>query len=356
MLNLALIIVISFFVVYYTIPPIIFIARDKKLFDAPSEERKIHKENVPTLGGVAIFGSFLFTSVLFLNNEIFLGSNFLMAACIILFATGLKDDLHSLTPYKKIGAQLAAAFLVVFFADIRLSSMYGILGVFDLPALFSIILSVFTILVITNAFNLIDGIDGLATSIGIVVSATYGYVFFLMDQNGLAITAFALTGSLIGFLIYNMSPARIFMGDTGAYLIGFITTILTLKFIELNKFDGLFNPNPFIKAAPSVAIGIVIVPLFDTLRVFMIRVVNKRSPFSADRNHLHHRLLDIGLSHRGAMLFLVMMNLLYIFMVFSLQSLGSSNLFMLIFAISILLHFVLDMVWKQRMKHQSPAH
>jgi UDP-GlcNAc:undecaprenyl-phosphate GlcNAc-1-phosphate transferase len=244
----------------------------------------------------------------------------------------------------------------VFFADIRLSSMYGILGVFDLPALFSIILSVFTILVITNAFNLIDGIDGLATSIGIVVSATYGYVFFLMDQNGLAITAFALTGSLIGFLIYNMSPARIFMGDTGAYLIGFITTILTLKFIELNKFDGLFNPNPFIKAAPSVAIGIVIVPLFDTLRVFMIRVVNKRSPFSADRNHLHHRLLDIGLSHRGAMLFLVMMNLLYIFMVFSLQSLGSSNLFMLIFAISILLHFVLDMVWKQRMKHQSPAH
>jgi len=145
-----------------------------------------------------------------------------------------------------------------------------------------------------------------------------------VDRTDLAIIAFSLAGATIAFLKYNITPARIFMGDTGSMLIGVITAILVIEFIEIHV--GLQNSPYAFKAVPAVAIGIVIIPLFDTLRVFVLRVFKRKSPLSPDRGHIHHLLLDCGLSHMQATSVLIMVNLAFIFFVIYFQNLGNLRL------------------------------
>ncbi len=339
--KLLLLLASTFSFAWFALPTLIKISTDGNFFDKPDHIRKVHTTDKPNIGGIAIFLSFLFGCILFLKATAIEYSNFLLGASMIIFSMGVRDDFMGLNAYKKMILQVLAASLVVVFAEVRITSFYGLFGVFELSYWVSIPFSVFVIIVITNAFNLIDGIDALAASIGIVITLAFGVLFFDMQQLGWARIAIALCGALLGFLPYNKEPSKIFMGDTGAYIIGFIIAILTIQFIELNKFDNFLNPEPFIKSSPAVGIGFLFVPLFDTLRAFILRISQGKSPLFADRQHIHHFLLDRGWSHTKIALFMSGMSLFFIGLCLALQGIGSFYLITLLVAVGLILHFTI---------------
>jgi UDP-N-acetylmuramyl pentapeptide phosphotransferase/UDP-N-acetylglucosamine-1-phosphate transferase len=305
------------------IPSIINIARVKQLYDMP-DERKSHEEVVPTLGGVAIFAGVIFSIILWTPFDVFGDLQYILCAFIIIFLIGAKDDILPMSPYRKLAGQILACFILVFKAQVKLTSLYGIFGIYAIPEIPSILLSMFTILVIINAFNLIDGINGLSGSLATLISLSMGTWFFLIDRTDLAIIAYSLAGASMAFLRYNITPARIFMGDTGSMLIGIISAIMVIEFIEIHS-EIQSSPYAF-KAAPAVAFGVLILPLFDTLRVFIVRIFRGKSPLHPDRSHIHHLLLDSGLTHMQATLVLVGVNLLFILFVVYFQDLGNLSL------------------------------
>ncbi len=327
MYDIILSFITAFLLVYMAIPSIINIARVKQLYDVP-DARKSHQEVVPTLGGVAIFAGVIFSIILWTPFDVFGDLQYILCAFIIIFLIGAKDDILPMPPYRKLAGQILACFILVFKAQVRLTSLYGIFGVYTIPVIPSILLSMFTILVIINAFNLIDGINGLSGSLATLISLTMGTWFFLIDRTDLAIIAFSLAGATIAFLRYNITPARIFMGDTGSMLIGIISAILVIEFIEVHsEIQG--SPYAF-KAVPAVAVGILILPLFDTFRVFIVRLFRGKSPLHPDRSHIHHLLLDSGLTHTQATVVLVLVNLAFILFVVYFQDLGNLNLLIII--------------------------
>lgn len=285
---------LAFLITFFAIPVIIQIAKSKKLFDEP-DERKVHKTVIPTLGGLGIFAGFIIAILMGVPAGINPEFQYFVAAAIVIFFLGIKDDIIILSASKKFVGQLIAAGIIIKFGGIQITNMHGFLGIYEIPDAAGIVLSFFTIIVITNSFNLIDGVDGLAGTLGLITTLAFGGYFVYIGQTAYAVLAFSLSGSIIAFLIYNFSPAKIFMGDTGSLLLGLVNSILVIKFINLASSTEV----PFaIKASPAVGFAIMIIPLFDTLRVFGLRILDRRSPFSPDRNHIHHYLLDLGFSHR----------------------------------------------------------
>jgi len=344
-------------VTIYAIPSLIKLAYQKRLFDDPAlEERKIHKYRTPNLGGIAVLTSFAFTSCLCISGNLLPYANYVFASGLLIFLVGLKDDLAALNPYKKFVAQAITAFIVVYFADIRLSSLYGIFGVHEIHPVISYPFSTLLIVFIINAFNLIDGINGLLGSVSLIVGLTFGWLFFRMEEFGLALLAISMAGAVLGFLRYNAGKARIFMGDAGAYTIGFIISVLAIQFIELNKFPSYTGTgdSPF-QSVPAVTMAILIVPILDTLRVIVIRLVQGKSPFIADRNHLHHRLLDTGMNHTQATLVLSGFNFLMIGTALTFQHIGTIELLLLIALTALLLN---TMLWlydvRKALSHGQP--
>lgn len=319
--NILLSSILAFLITFFSIPIIIQVARQKKLFDEP-DERKVHKMVIPTLGGLGIFAGFTMAILM----GVPLGTpelQYFTAACIVIFFLGIKDDILVLSAAKKFIGQLVAAGIVIKFGGIQINNMHGFLGLTAIPHTVSIILTLFTLVVIINSFNLIDGVDGLAGSLGLLTSLVFGSYFFYVGQLSYAVMAFAMAGSLVGFLIYNFSPAKIFMGDTGSLLIGLINSIMVVKFINVAALQSVKMP---LEASPAIGFAILIVPLFDTLRVFALRILDKRSPFSPDRTHVHHFLLDMGFNHRKVTLLCVGTNLVFIAMAFLLRGLGTTVL------------------------------
>lgn len=332
----------SLFAVALSISPLITVAIRKRLFDAPSEERKIHKRIVPNLGGLAIFSGFLFSLAIFIDLSTFTVANYLLSAGIVIFMIGLKDDIIGVDPMKKFIAQFIAAFIITILADIRILNLGGFGGVYALSYPFSIGLSVLTVVGIVNAYNLIDGIDGLSGSLGLIFSLVYAFLFYSAGEIGWAYVCLALAGSLTGFLIHNISPARIFMGDCGSLMVGFLAAVLSIQFINTASANVIDVGFTSITSAPALAMAIVILPLFDTLRVFAIRIVNSQSPFKADRNHLHHRMLALGLNHMQATGVLSLVAVLFIGTALVFQNVGSNQLVGVLVFMIILLNTTLS--------------
>ena len=330
----------SFLIAYLSIPSIIKVAELKKLYDEPGS-RTSHDSNIPTLGGLAIFAGLIFSVTFWVETDYFKEIQFIIAAIVLMFFIGIKDDIIAIDPLKKFLIQIVAATILVVWGDIRLTSMYGIFYIQELPYWFSIILSIITIIMITNSFNLIDGIDALSGFIGIIVSVTFGISFCLIYEFQFAILAFALAGALLAFVRFNITPAKIFMGDTGSLLIGLVSAVLAIKFIEINKQLPI---DISMKAVPSIAIGILIIPLFDTCRVFVIRILQRKSPFGADQNHLHHLIIKSGATHMEATLILSLVNLVFIGIVFLFQSMGAFILLLLITCLATLLTGILILI------------
>lgn len=320
---------LSFLITFFAIPVIIQVARQKKMFDEP-DERKVHKMVIPTLGGLGIFAGFILATLLNvpLNNPEF---QYFVAASIVIFFLGIKDDIIILSPAKKFIGQLVAAGIIIQLGGVQITSMHGFLGINELPPLVSMIFTIFTVIVITNSFNLIDGVDGLAGSLGLLTAIIFGSYFYFAGQLMYAVMAFALAGSLVGFLFYNFSPAKIFMGDTGSLLIGLFNSILVIKFINI---AGASDSRLHLEAAPALGFAILIVPLFDTLRVFSLRISERRSPFSPDRNHVHHFLLELGLSHKMVTFSCVAANIGFVILTFSLRNLGTTTVIAVLLSIA----------------------
>jgi len=308
----------AFTLAYFAIPHVINIAREKNLCEEPSE-RSSHTISTPALGGIGIFSAAIFSIILWTPFEQFGDLQYILCAFVIVFLVGVKDDVSPVSPVNKIIAQALAASILIFKSDIILRGFYGIFGLHaELPAPVYIGLTIFTIMVIINAFNLIDGINGLAGSVGALISGTLGCWFFYVGRIELAVVAFTMVGAIIAFLKYNYSPARIFMGDSGSLVVGTACAILVIEFINMNYFMGAAQKGKIL-AAPAVAIGIMILPLYDTVRVFITRVLRGQSPFYADRRHIHHLLIDYGFSHMQATGILVSVNVFFILLAFSLN-------------------------------------
>ncbi len=277
------------------IPVIIKISRLKNLMAEPGE-RSSHIRRTPTLGGVAIFASILISYFLWENPDEGHFVHLSISAIVILFFLGVKDDILILSPKKKMIIQIVASALVIIMGDLRLENLFGIFGIDHIPYIISVPLTIFVFIALINAINLIDGIDGLAGGIGMIAGGTFGVWFYLNGHYALASLASSMAGALLGFLRFNYSKtSKIFMGDTGSLLVGFLLTMFAIKFVQLNIVYR-FDPNA-IFSAPILAIVVLIVPIFDTVRVFMVRLMEKKSPFVGDRNHLHHILIDSGLTH-----------------------------------------------------------
>lgn len=306
MLDVILSLSISFIVSYLAIPIIIKVAKIKKLYDVP-DERKVHVTPIPSLGGLGIFAGFVFGSMLSTNFAQSSEMQYFIAASLVIFFLGIKDDILILSPIKKFIGQVLAAFIVIYKGGIQINSMHGFLGINELPEMYSLLLTYFTILVVINSFNLIDGIDGLAGSLGLMVSTIVGIYMLQVGENAYATLAFSLSGSLVAFLLFNFQPAKIFMGDTGSLLIGLINSILVIKLINIAGSSTIPMND-----APAIGIALLFIPLLDTLRVFSIRMSQKRSPFSPDRNHIHHLLLDRGMSHKNIVISLVVANIIVV--------------------------------------------
>lgn len=310
----------SFMVVLIATPSLIKVAKMKHLVDEPGEARKLHRRSVPTLGGVMIFaGTIMAYCMWFPAREDWMGRNYdaivalsefkyILTSLFILFFLGLKDDIIGVSPSKKLLVHILVGIIIVVVADIRITEFWGLFRIDgELPYWVSILFSIFVYIVIVNAMNLIDGVDGLAAGVGTIATMTFAYWFYKTDDIPLALLAIALGGSLCGFLIYNFQPAKLFMGDSGSLVIGLIIFVLAVKMIEFPVRRIL--PTMKQVSKPVLAMAILCYPLIDTLRVFTIRMFQGRSPFSADKNHIHHKLLSLGFSHRQTSLFLYVFTL-----------------------------------------------
>ena len=300
----------SFLLTFYTIPTVVKISRRKNLMDEPGA-RSSHLRKIPNLGGISMFYSLAVCASIF-AFELFELYKFLFASLVILLYIGVMDDIVVMRAYKKLFAQIVVTSLMVIGSDVRIRSFFGLFGIYELNYFFSVAMSIFTFIVLINAFNLIDGIDGLAGGYSILCSAMFGISYYRLGEYNypLVVLSGVIIGSVIGFLYFNLSNYRnnkIFMGDTGSMILGFLLAFTAICFIDIfidKKLPEI--PRYYLQSAPAIAMAILILPIIDTLNVFMIRICNGKSPLVADKNHIHHSLLKLGLTHRRSTAYILM--------------------------------------------------
>jgi len=329
-LKMALSLGVAFAIAALLVPVVVRIVKEKGVM-AVENCRTAHKGSIPTMGGVAIFTGFLVSSLIFVGSSYQNEFRYMIAGSVFMLMVGIKDDIQGISPWTKFAGQVVAALIVIVPGDIRFTSLQGFLGIEQINYFWSVVITLITIVGLTNCFNLIDGIDGLAAGIGNLVAVTLAIWFGLAGQYGLMFICLALAGSLSAFFIYNIwgRKNKIFMGDTGSLMLGFILATLVIKFNELNV--GVQTSVDLI-SAPAISIGIMIVPVFDTLRVFVLRMWHKKHPFSPDRTHTHHNLINLGASHPKATLSLILLNAIFIAISFIFNFIGVTWLLVIIMA------------------------
>lgn len=331
----ALAILISFFIVLLSTPSFIKVAEIKNLFDEPNESRKLHRRRTPSMGGIMIFAGTLFAFLICYPSEDISYIKYLIPSILVMFFIGIKDDIIGTAAVKKLIGHLLVAFIMVLMAEIRITSLYGIFEIREIPDWASISLSIFTYVVIVNSFNLIDGVDGLAGGVGCIASVAFGIWFLLVGSTVDAIIAFSLAGALFGFLRYNFYPANIFMGDSGSLTVGLILCVLAIRMIEFNPEQ---IPSGLISISrPIFAMTVLSYPLLDTLRIFLVRMARGTSPFAADKNHIHHRLIRLGLNHAQTVVVIYLFNIGLILYSVLLTSLNANYKFILLAVIVLIL-------------------
>ncbi len=334
--------VLAFIINAYSIPIIIRVSFAKKLFDKPGDNRKIHTSNTPNLGGLGMYASILISGLLTIycfdsvSASAFphaIPIHAVLAGLTILLFIGMMDDMINVKPMKKLLAETIAIGILIFIGNLSLTSMQGMFSIGAIPMPGSILLTFFAGITIINAFNLIDGIGGLASAVSMLASLAFGILFYNAGDSEFALLAAIVAGTNVPFFIYNVfgKQNKIFMGDSGALIMGFIMFVFVLRFNALNVNLEL---NPLFKAAPAFSFAVLILPMFDTMRVLLIRIMKGKSPFEADRRHLHHILIDLGLSHLQATLVLIAVNAGFIVIAFSLDFIGNSALLLIILALS----------------------
>jgi UDP-GlcNAc:undecaprenyl-phosphate/decaprenyl-phosphate GlcNAc-1-phosphate transferase len=303
--------IVAFLISLLLVPVLIKHSYKNYWVDDPNP-RKIHRIPTPVTGGTAIFASFILPAIvwftLFTRTEflvIFLGAT-------ILFVVGVADDLKGIRARKKLYIQLVVAFLVVA-SGIRITSFQGFLGIYDLPVLLQYCFTILVVVGVVNAYNLMDGVDGLVGGISFLSFGILGLMFYSFHQIPYAFISFALAGGILGFLIYNFSPAKIFMGDSGALTIGFMIVVFGIKALEFNidQAHASYLPENMVVFVS----GLMLLPVSDTIRVLIVRIFRRRSPFLPDKDHVHHLLLKLGLKPVEVTIVLYSVHILIIFVV-----------------------------------------
>ena len=306
----------ALFISYMAIPKLIQFALKLKLLDTAGD-RSSHQVSTPFFGGIAIFTGVICSLIFWADN--FENIQYTLVSILIVFIVGLIDDLRAITAFKKLIGQILATLVLILLGDLQIDNMHGVLGIYELPIWASVSFTIFVVIVIINGFNLIDGIDGLAGGLGLISSFCFGVIALLMNQIDIALISFTLMGALLGFLKYNIFPARIFMGDTGSLVVGMILSILAINCIKY----GLVNENySSPNVGPLLAISFLAIPLFDSLRVFIVRAINGNGPFTAARDHVHHTLIDLGIGHKYSSLILFAVSVIIIFLTYLLIKLN----------------------------------
>lgn len=331
---------LAFLTTLFALPKIIYVSEKKNLFDNPDAVRKLHDKPISSLGGLGIFLGFIISILLTGNFSQVYEFQYYIASFIIIFFIGIKDDIVELSAFKKFIGQSLIACVLMFKAHLLITDIHGFFGLRHIYASFSFFLTFFTIIVTINAFNLIDGVDGLAGSLGLISSLVFGTFFLINNNIPYALLGFGFAGSLAAFLIYNFQPAKIFMGDTGSLLMGVVNSILVIKFIKSAGDYSLFS----VTAVPAVGFAILLLPLMDTLRVFGIRILQGLSPFTADRNHIHHLLLDRGFSHMGITLTCSGISVFFTISAFLLQERGTTWLLTVLIACFFIIIFTIKKI------------
>ncbi len=343
--------VVSFITTYLSIPTILKVSRVKQLFDEPGE-RSIHKHNIPTLGGLAIFAGLTVSSLIFFNVNQFPEIKYILSATIIVFFIGIKDDILVTAPLTKLGGQIIAVLIIIFLTNIRITNLHGFFGVFEISDYVGIPLTLFTTIVVINGFNLIDGIDGLSATIGVITSLSLGVWFCLIKQYQLSLLSLCLSGALIAFLRFNLfsKKDKIFMGDTGSLIIGLIVSVLIIKFNELN-INNDFEYSKY--GSPALSFAILIIPLFDTLRVMFIRISKLKHPFKPDKQHIHHVFIKLGVSHKLSVLILSFINILFIIAAFYFHnSCGIRRFILLTLLAAMIIFWIPDLIIRKKKQNE----
>ena len=328
-IQLVIAFLIGVLLVFYTIPIIVRISIAKHLYDVPNE-RKVNQTVIPNLGGFAIFVGISMGTLLGMLKNSFPDWRYISSAMLILFFIGMKDDILIISARKKFAAQVVSALILIVLGDIRLTHFHGILGLNEVNYAVSVLVSLLAIVGTINALNLIDGIDGLAASIGILASLIFGVLFFLFGHINYAVLCAATLGSLISFFVYNVfgKTNKIFMGDTGALILGLILSACAINFNE-TTIQG--NEN-LVRMGPILTLAILAVPLFDMVRIFIVRILCAKSPFVPDMNHIHHKFLKLGFSHLKCTSVIILSNLFIIAIIYLLRA-ESNHLLLLILLI-----------------------
>ena len=307
------------------IPRILLISLRKRLFDVP-DERKVHKYPVPRLGGITFYPVILFVLCVITVARILLGHfpnrlfTFdlaaqmlsLIAGLTLLYLVGIGDDLVGVRYRNKFVVQiLSASFFPM--VGLYINNLYGLLGIYQLPPFIGIPLTVLLVVFITNAINLIDGIDGLASSICIIALGVFGLIFVFDGLWIYSLLAFTCVGVLIPFFIYNVfgnaeRGRKIFMGDTGSLTLGYIISFLVLRYC---MYMG-FNERPNYSGSLMIAFAILLVPCMDVIRVVIGRIRRGKSPFLPDKTHIHHKFISMGFSTRRSLVLIQLMSLCFI--------------------------------------------
>jgi UDP-GlcNAc:undecaprenyl-phosphate GlcNAc-1-phosphate transferase len=335
----------TFMLSYFLIPKIRAKALKFNLKDTP-DIRSSHTIPVPTFGGVVFYISYIL--VLFFAQS--LDSNHvsitLIASISILFFTGLLDDFKNLSPKIKFLCQIIGVALLMFQPDFRILSLHGFMGIYEIPLYVSVGGSMFFLLGLINAFNLIDGIDGLTGITGVIVASFFSYLLYNLGYFFYLSLSLATIATLLAFLRFNFSNTRkIFMGDTGSLVIGLVLGVLTLKLLSVD--DTAYGSLSFYRAQlPLFLTAVLFVPLLDTMRVMFLRLTKGVSMFKPDRNHLHHIIVDFGLSHRKASFFIGFVNfivaLIMFFVIQKFNSFQSLFILVLLFFIAIMILFLMN--------------
>lgn len=324
-------------------PVLIKLLTKWKVFDSISEH-KIHTQFTPSLGGIAIFVGVVLSFLIGLPMLEWIKFKYFFIAVGLMFLVGLRDDILTLRPHEKLIGQFLPILVLLLYDQLLIDSTQQLLGLERIPAWLFTSMVIVGFILITNAYNLIDGLDGLAGSIGIVCMTFYGIWFFQVGEYSLSLIALGFGGSLAAFLIFNWEPSKIFMGDTGALVIGFIIAYMTMLFINDNLLLPMGNPVKF-NGSITAAVCILIIPVFDTTRVIILRLRKGLSPLKGDKNHLHHQFLRIGFNHAQSVGFLAAINVFFIGFAWILRTQPDFLLVPIIVVACLLINFVLK--WAQ---------
>jgi UDP-N-acetylmuramyl pentapeptide phosphotransferase/UDP-N-acetylglucosamine-1-phosphate transferase len=336
-LNVIVALVLSLSISIFVTYNIIRLSKNLGWGDDPSEQRKIHKRKVPNLGGVAVFIATAVSYFAFSDYANIIRPDKLFSISIFLFFLGLMDDMDKVSIKSRFILEFACALFIIYITDVRVTTLWGIFGIQELHIIPSYVITSIFIVGCINAYNMIDGLDGLLGSISLIGAICFGFIFNFSGEWLWTLLCISICGALLGFLVFNWSPAKIFMGNGGALFLGTILACFALRTMQLNSID--FNGIQ-ITMPHTIAFSIIAIPIIDMVTVFSLRIYHKRSPFKADNRHIHHRLIGMKLNHGQASCVLVFLNILIILFAYFIQNTGALRSFVF----TVLFCFLLELI------------